>query len=103
MASPALVNVAPPIAILPLHVLVVDGVAINRKMMKRCLEQLGCECDEAANGQEAIQMWSQFPNVYKLIIMDKVLLFVLSSSLFVLVTQDFKLVLLLGYADYERG
>ena len=38
------------------QVLIADDVSINRKMTKRCLEQLGLDCDEAVDGFEAVAM-----------------------------------------------
>lgn len=77
---------APRISVTPLRVLVVEDTATDRKMMKRCLELLGCDCDEAANGLEAIETWSRFQSAYHLIFMDNVQFY--SSQLFVLATQD---------------
>jgi signal transduction histidine kinase/FixJ family two-component response regulator len=39
-----------------LKVLVVDDVKSNRKLLRRILENKGHECDEAANGQECVDM-----------------------------------------------
>ncbi len=77
---------APRISVTPLRVLVVEDTATDRKMMKRCLELLGCECDEAANGQEAIKSWSRLQSAYHLIFMDNVQFY--SFELFVLATQN---------------
>jgi PleD family two-component response regulator len=38
------------------QVLIAAAVAMNRKMTKRCLEQLGLHCDEAVDGAEAVAM-----------------------------------------------
>jgi CheY-like chemotaxis protein len=39
------------------RVLVVDDVSANRRMLKRCVEQLGFQVDIAEDGAEAVQMW----------------------------------------------
>jgi CheY-like chemotaxis protein len=36
------------------QVLIADDVTMNRKMVKRCLQQLGFCCDEATDGAEAV-------------------------------------------------
>ena len=51
-----------------LRVLLAEDNAVNQKVAVRMLEKLGCTVDVAGNGQEAIQMWQQFP--YALIFMD---------------------------------
>lgn len=38
------------------HVLVVDDVKSNRKLLRRLLENRGHQCDEAADGKEAVEM-----------------------------------------------
>lgn len=50
--------------------LIVDDVTTNRKMVRRCVQQLGCICDEAADGLEAVEMCAR--NDYDLVIMDSV-------------------------------
>ncbi len=51
-----------------LEVLIVDDNAVNRKVAEKCLEKLGCKCDLAKNGQEAIDAALQ--KDYDLILMD---------------------------------
>ncbi len=51
-----------------LRVLLAEDNAVNQKVAVRMLEKLGCTVDVAGNGEEAIQMWQQFP--YALIFMD---------------------------------
>ena len=60
-----------PIAIAVLHarILLAEDNAINRKLAVRLLEKFGCEVDVAANGKEAIDMWSRrLP--YDVVLMD---------------------------------
>ena len=39
------------------RILIVDDVSSNRKLIKRCAQQLGFDCDEAEDGAEAVEMW----------------------------------------------
>ena len=48
--------VMPPAARTFLHVLVVDDVSSNRKLLRRLLERSGHSCAEAENGQSAVDM-----------------------------------------------
>jgi len=50
------------------RVLVAEDNIVNQKVAKRMLEKLGCIVDVAANGEEAVQMWSQLP--YDVVFMD---------------------------------
>jgi len=54
----------------PSRVLIADDVTSNRKLIRRCLEQLGFTCDEAADGAEAVKMCGL--NRYNLVLMDHV-------------------------------
>jgi signal transduction histidine kinase len=49
-------------------VLVADDNAVNRKVAKRLLENLGCEVDAASDGKEVLELWSKRP--YDMIFMD---------------------------------
>ncbi len=51
-----------------LRVLLAEDNAVNQKVAVRMLEKIGCTVDVAANGEEAVQMWKQFP--YAMIFMD---------------------------------
>jgi signal transduction histidine kinase/CheY-like chemotaxis protein len=51
-----------------LRVLLAEDNAINQKVAIRMLEQLGCRVDVAADGREAVEMWSQLP--YDAVFMD---------------------------------
>ncbi len=53
------------------HILVVDDVEINRLILVEILTALGASCDEAGNGQEALERFEQSqPGDYDLILMD---------------------------------
>ncbi len=53
------------------HILVVDDVEINRIILVEILSALGASCDEAGNGQEALETFEQSqPGDYDLILMD---------------------------------
>jgi len=52
-------------------VLIVDDVTMNRKMIKRCVQQLGFVCDEACDGAEAVTMCDA--KHYSLVLMDNVM------------------------------
>ncbi len=53
------------------HILVVDDVEINRLILVELLSALGARCDEAGNGQEALETFEQsHPGEYDLILMD---------------------------------
>lgn len=49
-------------------VLVVDDVKLNRRLMKRCVDQLNFDCDEAEHGKMALEMCEV--KAYDLILMD---------------------------------
>jgi PAS domain S-box-containing protein len=51
-----------------IRVLVADDNSVNQMVAVRLLERLGCRCDVAGNGAEAVQMAAQLP--YNLIFMD---------------------------------
>jgi PAS domain S-box-containing protein len=51
-----------------IRVLVADDNSVNQMVAVRLLEKLGCRCDVAGNGAEAVQMAGQLP--YNLIFMD---------------------------------
>jgi PAS domain S-box-containing protein len=51
-----------------IRVLVADDNSVNQMVAVRLLERLGCRCDVAGNGAEAVQMASRLP--YDLIFMD---------------------------------
>jgi signal transduction histidine kinase/DNA-binding response OmpR family regulator len=54
---------------LPLvHTLVVDDNVVNQKLVRRLLEKLGCLVDVAADGLQAIEMWSA--SRYDVVFMD---------------------------------
>lgn len=50
------------------RVLLVEDNIVNQKVAARILQKFGCTVDVAADGVEAIDMWSQFP--YDVIYMD---------------------------------
>jgi CheY-like chemotaxis protein len=50
------------------RVLVAEDNAINQKVAARMLNKLGCRVDVAANGIEALELWSKLP--YDVIFMD---------------------------------
>ena len=50
------------------RVLVAEDNIVNQKVAQRMLEKLGCVVDVAANGQEAVDMWSKLP--YCVVFMD---------------------------------
>ncbi len=53
------------------HILVVDDIEANRLVLVKILSSLGAECDEACNGQEAVDIFmSSEPGDYDLILMD---------------------------------
>lgn len=54
----------------PVRVLLVDDMTTNRKMMRRCMQKMGFECYEAANGAEAVEICQTV--VFDLIAMDNV-------------------------------
>ena len=53
--------------------LVVDDVMSNRKMLAMLLKKRGVEAMQVNNGQEALEMVSENPNAYKLILMDNLM------------------------------
>ncbi len=50
------------------RILLAEDNIVNQKVAARMLEKLGCKIDVAANGEEALKMWREFP--YDLIFMD---------------------------------
>ncbi|MEB3264833.1 MAG: ATP-binding protein [Synechococcus sp.] len=54
----------------PQRILLVDDVAVNRKLAARLLERLGCRADAVASGAEAIQAIAAAPRPYELVFMD---------------------------------
>jgi len=53
------------------HILVVDDVEINRIILVEILSSLGASCDEAGNGQEALETFERSqPGDFDLILMD---------------------------------
>ena len=50
------------------RILVAEDNLVNQKVAVRMLEKLGYEVDVAMNGQEAVDMWKQYP--YAMIFMD---------------------------------
>jgi len=50
------------------RVLIAEDNIVNQKVAKRMLEKLGCVVDVAANGEEAVDMWSKLP--YDVVFMD---------------------------------
>jgi len=55
----------------PMTALIVDDVTMNRKMIKRCIQQLGFTCEEACDGAEAVAMCAL--KQYSLVLMDNVM------------------------------
>lgn len=51
-----------------MHVLLAEDNAVNQKVAIRMLQKFGCRVDVAANGKEAVALWSQFP--YDIVFMD---------------------------------
>jgi signal transduction histidine kinase/CheY-like chemotaxis protein len=54
--------------ILHTRILVAEDNVTNQKVVARLLEKRGCRVDIAANGKEALEMWSRLP--YDVILMD---------------------------------
>ncbi|MCM1149349.1 MAG: response regulator [Butyricicoccus sp.] len=53
------------------HVLLVDDIDVNRIIMVKILTTLGAKCDEAVNGQEALEKFeASRPGEYDMILMD---------------------------------
>ncbi len=53
------------------HILVVDDIEANRLVLVKILTSLGADCDEACNGQEAVDKFTASqPGEYDLIFMD---------------------------------
>jgi CheY-like chemotaxis protein len=52
------------------RVLLVEDVEINRDIVKALLEPTGIEVEYAENGQEAVEMFSEAPDKYDIILMD---------------------------------
>jgi len=53
------------------HILVVDDIEANRLVLVKILSSLGADCEEACNGQEALDKFtSSLPGDYDLILMD---------------------------------
>jgi CheY-like chemotaxis protein len=50
------------------RILVAEDNATNQKLVVRLLEKRGCRVDVAADGKEAVEMWSRLP--YDVILMD---------------------------------
>ncbi len=58
-------------AVRDLHILVVDDVEINRLILVELLSSLGATCDEAGDGQEAVEAFEKSPpGGYDLVLMD---------------------------------
>ena len=55
-------------AALGTRILVAEDNATNQKLVVRLLERRGCRVDVAADGKEAVEMWSRLP--YDVILMD---------------------------------
>ncbi len=55
-------------AALRTRVLVAEDNATNQKLIVRLLEKCGCRVDVAADGKEAVEMWSRLP--YDMVLMD---------------------------------
>ena len=53
------------------RVLVVDDIDVNRMILVKILTTLGAQCDEAVNGQEAVERFeASRPGEYDMILMD---------------------------------
>ena len=52
-------------------VLIVDDVAMSRKMIMQCMQHLGFTCDEASDGAEAVAMCNA--KEYSLVLMDNLM------------------------------
>ena len=52
----------------PIRILLVDDNAVNQKVGGKMLERLGCRVDLAANGREAVELWTRIP--YQIVFMD---------------------------------
>jgi CheY-like chemotaxis protein len=55
-------------AALRTRILVAEDNATNQKLVVRLLEKCNCRADVAANGKEAVEMWSRLP--YDVVLMD---------------------------------
>ncbi|MEZ5353525.1 MAG: ATP-binding protein [Bryobacteraceae bacterium] len=66
--SPAPQQVESALAGPPLRVLVAEDNEVNRRLALRLLEKIGCEITLAANGREAVELWSC--QQFDLILMD---------------------------------
>lgn len=53
-----------------LHVLVVEDDRVSQRMAKSVLDELGCTCDLAEEGQEAIKILEEKHSTYDIIFMD---------------------------------
>ncbi len=53
---------------LDLHILLVEDNAVNQKLASKLIERLGCTCNWACNGREAISLFEDRP--YDLVLMD---------------------------------
>ena len=53
------------------HMMVVDDIDVNRMILIKILTTLGAQCDEAVNGQEAVEKFeASRPGEYDMILMD---------------------------------
>jgi len=52
------------------NILMAEDVEVNREIVTAMLEPTGIEIDCAENGEEAVRMFSEFPEKYSLIFMD---------------------------------
>lgn len=52
------------------RVLIVDDATTNRKILSKLLRREGIQCDEAENGEEAVEMVKQSTEEYDIILMD---------------------------------
>lgn len=71
LRAPELVKTAATVNTRPAEVwrvLLAEDNTVNQRVAKRMLEKGGCKVDLAANGEEAVQMWREFP--YDLVFMD---------------------------------